>query len=233
MALYIPGGVIGGAMSGSVGSVVGSRNRSGAYLRTKVIPVNPGTAAQVLARNRMSALSNYWYNGLTEAERAGWNTYAANVAVTNRIGEQIFLTGMNWYVGCNTLRDQAGGTITWNEDAPTVFNLASFNIASIIASEATQQFSVTYVDGDDWTAENGALLGYATRPQNASVNFNAQPFRFAAAVEGDGVTPPLSPQTFPAPFAFVEGQKLWARFNCIIADSRIGAEQKYEIVAVA
>lgn len=233
MALFIPGGVAGGAPSGSVGAVVFSHNRFGAYMRTRVIPVNPQSAAQVLARNRLSALTNYWYNGLTQDERDGWTTYAANVPVTNRIGQQIFLTGLNWYVACNSLRDQANGTITWNEDAPTIFNLASFNILTVTASEATQNIVVTYVDGDDWTGENGALLGYVTRPQNPTINFNNLPFRFAAAIEGDAVTPPLSPQNFPAPFVFVEGQKLFTRFNCIIADSRIGPEQRYEVIAAA
>lgn len=233
MALFIPGGPAGGSPSGSLGAVVFSHNKGGSYMRTRKVPTNPGSAAQVLARNRMSALSNYWYNGLTAAERAGWDTYAANVPVTNRIGQQIYLTGMNWYVACNSLRDQAQSPITWLADAPTTFNLASFNISSVTASEATQQFSMSYEAGDDWTLDDGAMLFYATRPQNASINFNNLPYRYSMAVLGVTATPPTSPQLLDAPFPFVEGQKIFTRFNCIIADGRIGAEQKYEVIAAA
>lgn len=233
MALYIPGGAAGGAPSGSIGAVVFSHNRGGSYMRTRKVPTNPSSAAQVLARNRMSALTNYWYNGLTAAERQGWETYAANVPVTNRIGQQIYLTGLNWYVAMNSLRDQAAGAITWLADAPTIYNLASFDIGAITASEATQGISATYTAGSDWEDDDGALLCWATRPQNASVNFNNLPYRYASAVYGNTTTPPPSPAVFTAPFAFVAGQKLFVRINCINPDGRIGAQQKYEVVAAA
>ncbi len=233
MALIILGGVVAGAPSGSVGSVVFSHNRGGAYMRTRVIPTNPASAAQVLARNRMSALTNYWYNGLTPAERIGWETYAANVPVTNRVGAQIYLTGLNWYVAMNSLRDQAGGAITWLADAPTAFNLASFDLSAVTASEATQNFGAVYTAGSDWEDDDGALMGYATRPQNASVIYNNLPYRYAGAEYGNTATPPTSPATFTTPFPFVEGQRLFLRFNCINPDGRIGAEQKYSVIATA
>lgn len=233
MALFLPGGPAGGAPSGSLGAIVFARNRFGAYMRTRVIPTNPATAGQVLARNRMSSLSNSWFNYLTADQRAAWDTYAANVPVTNRLGQQIHLTGLNWYVACNALRRQADAAITDADDAPTVFNLATFNLTSISASEATQEISMTYEAGDDWTLDDGALLGYQTRPQNPSINFNNLAYRYMMAVFGVTATPPASPAVFDASFPFVEGQKLFCRFNCIIADGRIGAVQKYSVLATA
>lgn len=233
MALYISGGAVGGAASGALGSLVFTRNRSGACIRTRVVPVNPQSAAQVLARNRMAALTNYWYNGLTIPEREGWDTYAANVPVYNRLGQQIYLTGQNWYVGVNSLRDQAAGTLTWLADAPTVFTLASFNIGVVTASEASQGISATYVAGDDWTLDDGALMLWATRPQNESVNFNNLPYRYSSAVYGLTATPPPSPAVFPAPFAFVEGQKIFVRINAIDPDGKRGPPQKYAVLCGA
>lgn len=233
MALIIPGGVIAGAPSGSVGSVVFSHGRGGAYMRTRVIPTNPASAAQVLARNRMSALTNYWFNGLTVAERDGWETYAANVPKTNRVGAQIYLTGINWYVAMNSLRDQAGGSITWLADAPTTFNLASFDVTGVTASEASQAISAAYTAGSDWEVDDGALMLWATRPQNLTRNFNNLPYRYSSAVYGVTATPPPSPGLFPAPFTFVQGQRIFVRLNCINPDGRIGAEQKYSLVAAA
>jgi hypothetical protein len=233
MALFIPGGPAGSSPSGALGGIVFSHNKGGSYMRTRKVPTNPGSAAQVLARNRMSALTNYWYNGLTAAERQSWETYAANVPVTNRIGQQIFLSGLNWYVACNSLRNQAAGAITELDDAPTVFNLASFNIGVVTASQATQGISATYTAGSDWEDDDGALMLWATRPQNVSVNYNNLPYRYAGAVYGDTTTPPTSPGLFVAPFAFVAGQKLFVRFNCINPDGRIGAQQKYEVICGA
>jgi hypothetical protein len=181
----------------------------------------------------MSALTNYWFNGLTGDERTGWETYAANVPVTNRVGAQIFLTGLNWYFAMNSLRDQAGGDITWLAEAPTIFNLASFDIGTVTASEATQGISAQYTAGSDWEDDDGALMGYLTRPQNGTINYNNLPYRYAGCVYGITATPPPSPALFPAPFPFVEGQKLFLRVNCINPDGRKGAEQKYAITAAA
>lgn len=233
MALFIPGGVAGGAPSGSVGSVVFSHNRYGAYMRSRVIPTNPSSYHQQVIRNACSSLANLWYNTLTGAQRDGWETYAANVPVINRIGQQIYLNGLNWYIACNTLRIQWAGTLTRIDDAPTTFTLASFTGISISASEATQLVSVTYVDDEAWTLDDGALGIYGARPQNASHIFNAHPFRFAAAVEGDTVSPPASPQTAAYPFTFVQGQRLFVRLQCVIADGRIGSPQKFLCDATA
>ena len=233
MALFIPGGPAGGAPSGALGSMVFSHGRFGAYLRSRVVPTNPATAGQVLARNRLSNLTNLWYNTVTALQRAAWETYASNVPVTNRIGQQIYLTGLNWYVACNSLRNMVS-TLSRIDDAPTVFNLASFTItAALTASEATQEISVAFDNSDIWADDDGALILFATRPQNASINFNAKPYRYAGDVPGVTATPPTTPATIAAPFPFVEGQRLFCRLNCVQADARIGAVQKYTLVAAA
>ncbi len=233
MALFIPGGPAGGAPSGALGATVFSHGRFGAYMRARVIPTNPGSAGQVLARNRMSMLSNSWYNVLSAAQRAAWDTYAANVPVTNRIGQQIFLTGLNWYVGNNALRDNAAG-LDRVDDAPDIFNLSSYDITDDpSASEATQVISVPFDNTDEWAQDDGALLGFSTRPQNASVHYNNKPYRLAGVELGVTATPPTSPAVFTNPFPFVEGQVLFLRVNCVQADCRIGAVQKYRIVAAA
>lgn len=233
MALFIPGGPAGGAPSGSIGSMVFSHNRYGAYMRTRVIPTNPATAGQVAARNRLSSLTNAWLNVLTQPQRDAWTTYAANVPVTNRIGQQIFLTGLNWYVACNALRLLEPALSDVN-DAPSIFNLSTFDISDPPAcTEATQLVSFTFDDSLDWADDDGALFCFVTRPQNASIEFNNLPYRFAGTVLGDTAIPPTSPGSVTVPFPVVEGQKLFVRFNCVQADGRIGAEQKYSLIVAA
>lgn len=57
---------------GKLGGHVASKNRAGSYFRTKVTPVNPRSAAQVLSRSRLATLSAAW-SGLTPAQRLAWN----------------------------------------------------------------------------------------------------------------------------------------------------------------
>ncbi len=231
MALFKNGGVAGSSPSGAVGGIVFSHNRGGSYIRTLKVPTNPASAFQVLARNRMSDLTNRWLNTLTDAQRDDWATYAANVPIVNRIGEQIFLTGLNWYVASNSLRNQAG--LLRSDDAPATFNLAAFSITTIVASEATQVVQVGYGTGDDWTDDDGAMLAWVTRPQNPTRNFNNLPYRFAAAVLGVTATPPPPPFDVPAPFAFTLGQRLFVKLNVVNPDARIGPVQKYSVIATA
>ncbi len=231
MALYIPGGVIGGSASGSVGAVTLSHNKGGSYMRTRKIPTNPSSAAQVLARNRMADLTNRWLNTLTDLQRTDWETYAANVPVNNRIGQQIFLTGINWYVASNSLRNQAG--LSRSDDAPATFNLAAFTIIDLTASEALQTISVAHTIIDDWLDDDGALLCWVTRPQNPTVNYNNLPYRFGDASLGNTAVPPVSPFSVPAPFPFALGQRLFVKLNVCNPDARIGPVQKYSVIAVA
>lgn len=232
MALFLPGGPAGGAPSGSLGAIVFAHNRFGAYMRTRVIPTNPSSYDQQIVRNFMSVLSNRWYNVLTAAQRDGWETYASNVPKTNRIGQQIYLTGLNWYIACNTSRLRTVD-LTYVDDAPTVFTMASFTASLGAASEATQTISIIFDNTDDWADDDGALLIYGTRPQNSSIRYNAQPFRYSARILGVTATPPTSPETVDYPFAFVEGQLLYVRLTCCDPDGTIGPQQVYSILAAA
>lgn len=233
MGLYIPGGVAGSGLSGKVGSVVGSHNRFGSYLRTLVIPTNPSSGPQTLARNRMSSLTNLWNNTLTAAQRAAWDTYASNVPVTNRIGQQIYLTGLNWYVACNSIRDQAGPGVPRVDAGPTVFNLASYEIIQTAISEATQLITTNFGVLDTWLDDEGALMLWATRPQNGSVNYNAQPYLYAGSIYGNTAVPPTSPDTTAVPFPVVQGQAVWVKYNCTQDDGRKGPPSIYRVIVSA
>ena len=93
--------------SGSAGGYTFSRNRSGPYLRNRSIPTNPGSEAQVIVRGHFASLSSAWA-GIADSQRTAWALYAANVSVTNRLGDQIFLTGQQMYIRCNAVRLRAG-----------------------------------------------------------------------------------------------------------------------------
>jgi len=217
MALVVlPEGV---QISGSVGGTTWSHNRYGAYKRNRSVPVNPNTDRQVAIRNAVRALTIGWQNTLTEAQRGQWDTYAANVAWINHLGQSVYLTGMNHYVRSNTTMVSLGFART--DDAPSIFNIGAAELAlGGSASQATQILTLTFDDSAEWATEAGAFQHfYLGLPQNASIKFFGGPWRYVVSVAG--VTPAVSPKLATAPFPIAEGQRLWVRSRIMRADGRL------------
>lgn len=233
MALFLPGGVLGGGtISGKQGSIVFSRNASGAYVRNRVIPVNPNTTYQQAVRNRVGVLTSRWLDALTALQRAAWANYAANVPRTNRIGLPVNLKGLNWYIAMNSFRLQAGLPI--QDTAPVLFTMATYTLpVPGVASQATQTISIAYTNSDDWALDGGAMSFYLSRPANPTVNYFKGPYRVAATVLGNTITPPTSPEVVPAPFPISQGQVLFSRINVTNPDGRIGAPSFFSTVVAA
>ncbi len=83
-----------------VGGSVFSRNSSGAYVRNKVTPVNPQTAAQSEVRARFADIAQDW-NALTEEARQQWNEAVPNFEHTDVFGDTITPTGFNLHQQLN------------------------------------------------------------------------------------------------------------------------------------
>lgn len=220
-------------MSGSLGGITAARNRGGLYLRARSGSPNPNSPAQQDARTSFSALVTAWTSTLTETQREGWRDYAANVTVTNPLGDAHNLTGQQWYIGNNTPRIIAG--LARVDDAPTTYATAQLNPVSLAVNEASlPPASLTFDDTQSWPDEDGsALLVQVSRPQNASITFFGGPFRFAGAVLGDSTTAPTSPAGFTNPFAVTEGQAVYARCRLTLADGRLSTPQIVRAVVAA
>jgi hypothetical protein len=206
---------------GSIGGSTFSRNRYGNYIRNKTIPVDPGTTAQTKIRATLGQIRSAWFNTLTAAQRIAWGVYAENVSVQNRLGQSINLTGWNMFARTNAC-------LLYNDLAivapgPTDFSLAGQDSTlAITVSEATQLISVAFDDTLDWLDEDDAyLVIYASRPQNATVNYFKGPYLIAGKIAGDSITPPTTPTTMAVPFAAVEGQKIFAQARIVRADGRL------------
>lgn len=85
---------------GKLGGQVFSKNRAGAYIRTKVTPSNPQTSAQAQVRSNLSTLSTGW-NSLTAAQIAQWNDSVGDWTSTDVFGDIKKPTGKNLYVKLN------------------------------------------------------------------------------------------------------------------------------------
>jgi len=218
MALILP---IHGQMSGSIGGNTFARNKGGQYVRQRVIPTDPATPAQQTRRSVFAALTVAWSSSLTQDQRDAWDLYGANVATTNRLGQAIFLSGMNWFISANTMQNSIGGSFI--EDGPTVFTLAELSATSIAVDVSAQTAEVTFSALDGWANEDGGfLIIQQGQPVNVSVNFFRGPFRIMGGVLGADLVPPTSPTGFGTLlFAIAESQRAFFRLRAVRADGRI------------
>ncbi len=143
MAIITPGPTV-AAVSGSIGGTVFSRNRGGAYIRNRAIPVDPNTTAQQSARAILSNQSQAW-QGLTDAQRNAWANWAKQNPVTNALGNSILLSGHQGFVQLNSRLDLDGATTLTAPPiiaAPTALDSLAIE-ADIGAGDVEANFTAT------------------------------------------------------------------------------------------
>lgn len=209
------------AISGSIAGSTFGRNRFGFYIRPRTKPVNPNSAGQAGIRSAMSYLTAYWHATLTPAQRVAWTTYAAAVAMKNRLGETIYLTGFNHFIRSNA--ELVNRSLTLVADGPTVLALPEKDpTIAATGAASTQLVSVAFDVLLDWIDEDDSyMMVYQGVPQLATRNFFGGPWRYMDKIEGDSITPPTSPVTMTAPFTLVEDQKVWCYARIVRADGRV------------
>lgn len=208
-------------ISGSIGGVTGSHNRSGMYLRSRAIPTNPNTALQAAVRQNLGQLSAMWQT-LTSTQQAGWNEYAANVAMTNPLGDTVYLTGQQHFIRSNSPRLQFQQNIL--SAAPTVFNLGTFTAPTITSAvSGAQQVEMGFQATDEWAGEDDSVMAfYLGMSVSPGRNFYKGPFRYAGNQIGDSGVPPVSPFTITVPpYALSTGSKIWVLARVARGDGRL------------
>ena len=213
------GGII--QMTGSIAGNTFARNRYGNYVRARTKPTNPQTANQTAVRSAMALLTDRWSQTLTAGQRTAWNLYGSSVAMKNRLGESVFLSGFNHYIRSNSWNARIEADII--DDGPTTFEIPQADpTLAITASEATQEITTSYDDGLDWASETNAyLLLYQGQPQNAQRNFFAGPWRYLGFVAGVNGAPPAGPEVDAVVYAIAEGQRQWLYARILRADGRL------------
>lgn len=219
MALIKLGAMIAEAR-GSIGGAVFARNRGGAYIRNRSIPINPESTRQTAVRAVLADLTNKWSTVLTEAQRAAWTLYAENVPLVNSLGEARQVTGLNMYVRSNSLTIDTGQARI--DDAPTEFTVGPTITPTITVDAAADQFTVTDLGSYDLADGAVNLLFQAGKPVQPGVNFYKAPFRKAGSANAVASTgePPFGP--FDLTFPVAAGQALFIRTATVTADGRVG-----------
>ena len=216
--------------SGSVGGMTASRNRGGNYMRARAIPTNPNTPNQIAVRALMSSLTSIWSSILTAAQRAAWETYAANVPLTNPLGDQIIVTGLNMYIRTNVPAAQVG--LTRIDAAPTTFNLGSLTPISLgTLNTPPGVANINFDNTDEWaTVTGGYLLIQSSIDVSPSINYFTGPYRQTAGIAGDTATPPTSPTGVSVVYPMVSGNKTFFNARSLTADGRLSAVQQVSAI---
>jgi len=207
-------------ISGSAGGMVFARNKSSNYIRARTKPVNPKSTRQEAARTVVSNLAEYWHEELTAQQRGLWENYAAAVAMKNRLGEAIHLSGFNHFIRSNAVRLKIGGEIY--PSGPTTLSLAEKDPTLVCTEEslAAQTFTFTF-DDTGWGAgeeDKKGMLLYMGKPQLDSRFTYHGPFRYMDHVdptEGEAGT-----GDYVAPYSFALGQKVWFRARIHLEGAR-------------
>lgn len=191
---------------GKIGGQVASKNRTGAYMRNKVTPVNPRTNFQQEARQQLGNLSSQW-RALTESQRDAWRNAVSQYEKTNIFGDKVQPTGKNLFVGLNRNLSNIGEPIIDTPASPQDFPV--INITDIVIAPAGQEVTLNPAE----LPSGFEALFYATPPQSVGKNFVESEFRMIGTtlVElGTGVydLTALYTERFGAPVA---GQKVFVR----------------------
>lgn len=167
---------------GKINGSVASKNRSGAYVRTKVTPVNPQTVAQIAARNVLSNFSQAW-SGLTQAQRDAWNASVGDFQTTDIFGDLRNPTGKNLYTRLNANLVSVGLPAISVPPLPSAVPAIGITSVTIALGAGTYEAAFT---GDDASV---SYQVWATPGVSPGVSFVKSEYRQIGAVAGGGGSP--------------------------------------------
>jgi hypothetical protein len=215
------------AGSGKVGGHVASRNRGGAYFRTKVTPVNPQTTPQLNARQRLTTRSQAW-RGLTQAQREAWNAAVQAYAKTDVFGDLKNPTGFNLYQKLNNNLVNVGSAAITLPPVPS--SIATVTISSLVAAAGAGTLTLN-LSGAVPAAT--AVKVFATAPQSPGVSFVKSEYRQITTLPAATATPVALGGAFLARFgSWVVGQKIFVKISFV--NTATGQEsQSQQIFAIS
>jgi hypothetical protein len=132
-------------MRNKLNGTVFSKNRYGAYTRTKVTPVNPQTTFQSAVRTNFGNTSGAW-RGLTQAQRNAWIAQAQFFPIIDIFGNSKVLSGQALYQQLNRNLFTAGQSAISSPPSPAAIPaFYAVSCASSVAGADTVTASVTTV----------------------------------------------------------------------------------------
>lgn len=216
-------------MRGKLNGSVFSKNRGGAYLRTKVTPINPNTASQGAVRATLTTLSQGWRN-LTQNQRDAWNSAVANFTGTDIFGDVKTPSGINLYTKLNlNLANAAQAFISL---PPVVGIIGYFSDLVLTATAGVQSLSLAFT-GTGLTAGQTVVIE-ATPCMSAGINFAKSEFRVIGTRVGNTTSPMDLLADYQAKFGnVVAGKKVFIRVKAVDNTSGVCSQFSTTSVIVA
>lgn len=214
---------------GKLNGWVASRNRSGAYFRTKVSPVNPSTPAQSEARDLLASLAAGWRD-LTEAQRASFNGAVSNFAKTDIFGDLRNPSGFNLYMRLNANLSLIGEALLTS--APLPSTPGSISGLSVAGDSSSSTLAITFTVAD---ADTSTALVYATPGLSPGKNFAKSEYRLIATNGAPPASPIAAGGDWETKFGeLITGQKIFVKIvliNAITGQASPGLEASTIVVA--
>jgi hypothetical protein len=205
------------AGSGKIGGHVASRNRGGAYFRTKVTPVNPQSTAQLTVRNRFTTNSQAW-KGLTDAQRAAWNAAVSNYTTTDIFGDVKNPSGFNLYQRLNNNLETVGTAAISVPAQPS--SVSQVSITSIIPDDSSQLIPMVLSAN---VPAGTAVKVFATAQQSPGVKFVKSEYRLITTLPAATATPVALGASYITKFgAITVGAKIF--FKLVFVNTTTGQE---------
>jgi len=163
--------------SGKLGGQVFSKNRGGAYIRTKTTPLNPQTTAQMTIRGIFASISSAW-SGLTEASRQSFNNLVSSYARTDIFGDLRNPSGKNLFQRLNQNLVISGQPQITTCVQPSEVPFAGVDGA--VLDSATPQINI----GLQNDTTGSKVVVWATPPLSAGTSFVKNKLRQIAVFNG-------------------------------------------------
>lgn len=172
---------------GKLGGQVASKNRAGAYVRTKVTPVNAQSTAQMGVRSNFATISAMW-RGLTDENRASWNEAVNNWQKTDVFGDLKTPSGFNLFMRLCTPLQNAFNDVIIGSYAPSPVEMPALSTVSAEYVTGTSTLNLDTTVSNDVDLEFYVYNVYATAPQSAGKSFVKNDFRLLGWVEANAST---------------------------------------------
>lgn len=149
---------------GKLGGQVFSKNKGGAYVRTKVTPANPQTADQTARRSLFAAISQSW-SGLTASQISAWNEAVESWKSTDIFGDLLAPTGKELYQRLNNQLQVVGGSALTSP--PAKIELPNSPITAVAVGIAAATVTLTGA----YTTTGTIIQVFATTQLSAGTSF--------------------------------------------------------------
>jgi hypothetical protein len=211
---------------GKLGGQVFSKNRSCAYVRTKVTPVNPQTSFQSSVRALFGSISQQW-SGLSQATRDAWDGAVNDWQTTNIFGDLVNPTGKALFQRLNNQAQVVGLAAVTTPPAKLV-------MPDDIVTAASFDVTIPEIDLTGVNAEATTRVAlYATAPLSQGTKFVKNRLRLIYAAAGNAFSGSATGDAYIAKFGIpLAGANVYVGVKYVLANGQASPLQivKAEVV---